>query len=103
MSAKAWTRSTIRWPRGRRHPIVCKHPKTGRYVLYLGRRRNAYITGLSLVESEALLNELWSYADREELAWYNQWRVATWCCGDNRCTCTARPFDSNTRAYACTQ
>jgi taurine dioxygenase len=80
------------------HPIVCKHPETGRPALYLGRRRNAYITGLPLAESEALLNELWSYADREELAWYNQWRVGDLVIWDNRCTMHRRdPFDSNAR------
>jgi len=80
------------------HPIVCKHPETGRPVLYLGRRRNAYITGLPLAESEALLNELWSYADREELAWYNQWRLGDLVIWDNRCTMHRRdPFDSNAR------
>src|SRR5262245_44069462 len=42
------------------HPLVCTHPKTGRRMLYLGRRRNAYLDGLELAESEALLNELWS-------------------------------------------
>ena len=30
--------------------------------MYLGRREWAYIPGLSLDESEALLDELWSYA-----------------------------------------
>src|SRR5579862_57399 len=34
------------------HPLVCTHPETGRRMLYLGRRRNAYIGGLSLAESE---------------------------------------------------
>ena len=80
------------------HPLICKHPETGRSVLYLGRRRNAYITGLPLAESEALLNELWSYADREELAWYNQWRVGDLVLWDNRCTMHRRdPFDTNER------
>src|SRR6185503_766842 len=37
------------------HPLVCRHPETGRPHLYLGRRRNAYIEGLSLPDSEALL------------------------------------------------
>ena len=40
------------------HPLVCRHPETGRRLLYLGRRRNAYIGGLPLAESEALLDEL---------------------------------------------
>src|SRR5215469_343135 len=44
------------------HPLVCTHPETRRRALYLGRRRNAYIGGLPLPESEALLDELWSYA-----------------------------------------
>ena len=80
------------------HPLVCKHPETGRLVLYLGRRRNAYITGLPLAESEALLNELWRYADREELAWYNHWRVGDLVLWDNRCTMHRRdPFDTNER------
>src|SRR5262249_30402405 len=37
------------------HPLVCTHPNTGRRMLYLGRRRNAYLAGLQLAESEALL------------------------------------------------
>jgi len=46
------------------HPVVCTHPETGRRMLYLGRRRNAYIAGLPLAESEQLLDQLWSYADK---------------------------------------
>src|SRR5712675_1985964 len=80
------------------HPIVCKHPETGRLVLYLGRRRNAYVAGLPLAESEALLDELWSYADREDLAWYNKWRVGDLVLRDKRCTMHRRDsFDTNER------
>src|SRR5262245_19251037 len=43
------------------HPLVCTHPETGRRMLYLGRRRNAYLVGLGLAESEAFLNELWDF------------------------------------------
>src|SRR5262249_35566422 len=35
-------------------------------MLYLGRRRNAYLVGLELSESEALLDELWSFVARPE-------------------------------------
>ena len=38
------------------HPLVRTHPVTGRQGLFLGRRRNAYIPGLDLAESEALLD-----------------------------------------------
>ena len=44
------------------HPIIRTHNETGDACLYLGRREWAYIPGLSLEESEALLDELWSYA-----------------------------------------
>jgi taurine dioxygenase len=39
---------------GTLHPLVYVHPETGRRSLYLGRRRNAYIEGLSLDDSGAL-------------------------------------------------
>ena len=83
---------------GAYHPLVCRHPETGRRMLYLGRRRNAYLGGLSLAESEALLDELWSYATREEFAWHNEWRPGDLVLWDNRCTMHRRdPFDANSR------
>jgi taurine dioxygenase len=83
---------------GTYHPLVCTHPETKRRVLYLGRRRNAYIEGLSLQESESLLDELWSHANREELEWHNEWRVGDLVLWDNRCTMHRRdPFDASSR------
>jgi taurine dioxygenase len=80
------------------HPLVCTHPETRRRSLYLGRRRNAYIQGLPLAESEALLDELWAIATREEFAWWNEWRVGDIVLWDNRSTMHRRdPFDPNTR------
>jgi len=83
---------------GMYHPIVCTHPETGRKCLYLGRRRNAYIEGLGLAESEALLDEVWRFATRDELTWYNVWRVGDLVLWDNRCTMHRRdPFDAESR------
>jgi taurine dioxygenase len=80
------------------HPLVCTHPDSGRRVLYLGRRRNAYIPGLTLAQSEALLDEVWAYAEREDLIWYNQWRIGDLVLWDNRCTMHRRdPFDAEAR------
>jgi taurine dioxygenase len=80
------------------HPLVCTHPETGRRMLYLGRRRNAYIGGLSLPDSESLLDELWSYATCEDFAWHNEWRVGDLVLWDNRCTMHRRdPFDASSR------
>jgi len=80
------------------HPLVCTHPETGRRLLYLGRRRNAYLVGLELAESEALLNELWAFASRSEFAWEHAWRAGDLVVWDNRCTMHRRnAFDPSTR------
>jgi taurine dioxygenase len=80
------------------HPLVCTHPDTRRQMLYLGRRRNAYLLGLELSESEALLNELWQYAERPEFSWEHVWQVGDLVMWDNRCTMHRRdPFDDSAR------
>jgi taurine dioxygenase len=80
------------------HPLVCTHPNTGRRMLYLGRRRNAYLAGLKLAESEALLDELWRFVDRPEFAWEHVWRVGDLVLWDNRCTMHRRDaFDPTSR------
>ena len=80
------------------HSLVITHPETGRRALYLGRRRNAYISGLPLQESEALLDELWHYATRDELTWHNQWQPGDVVLWDNRCTMHRRDaFDPTSR------
>lgn len=80
------------------HPLVCTHPETKRKTLYLGRRRNAYINGLSLADSESLLDELWSYTNHVEFTWQNVWSVGDLVLWDNRCTMHRRDaFDPRTR------
>jgi taurine dioxygenase len=80
------------------HPLVTTHPESGRRALYLGRRRNAYIRGLAIEESEALLDELWSYATGDEIVWCNQWRTGDVVLWDNRCTMHRRDsFDPDSR------
>jgi taurine dioxygenase len=83
---------------GELHPLVCTHPETRRRALYLGRRRNAYIAGLALAESEKLLDEIWHYATRDADTWYNVWRTGDLVLWDNRCTMHRRdPFDAAAR------
>jgi len=83
---------------GTLHPLVSVHPETGRPGLYLGRRRNAYIEGLSLDESEALLDEIWAEATRASLTWTHQWRARDLVLWDNRCTMHRRDaFDPAAR------
>ena len=83
---------------GADHPIVRTHPVTGRPALFLGRRRNAYVPGLSLADSEALLDALWAHATKDEFTWYQQWRAGDLILWDNRCVMHRRDaFDPETR------
>ena len=66
------------------HPIIRKHSETGDLCLYLGRREWAYIPGLSLDESEALLDELWSYAVPANYVVEQNWTPGDVIIWDNR-------------------
>ena len=68
------------------HPIVRVHPESKRQALYLGRRFGAYIPGLPLAKSEALVNELWAHAAAPENVWTQEWQVGDLIVWDNRCT-----------------
>jgi taurine dioxygenase len=83
---------------GMLHPLVCTHPESGRRMLYLGRRRMAWIEGLSLADSDALLDEIWAHATRPEISFTHRWRVGDLVLWDNRCTMHRRdPFDAASR------
>lgn len=70
---------------GARHPIVRTHAATGRHALFLGRRRNAYVVGLPLDESEDVLDQLWAHATSDSMTW-GEWAVGDLLIWDNRCT-----------------
>ena len=90
--------SDVREAPGPRHPIIRTHPETGYDALYLGRRPNAYIDGLPVAESEALLDALWAHATRPEHTWHHQWRRGDILVWDNRCVMHHRdPFDAGAR------
>ena len=83
---------------GPSHPIVRTHAETGHNALYLGRRPNAYINGLSVAESEELLNVLWAHATQPQLTWHHQWKAGDIVIWDNRCVMHYRaPFDGGSR------
>ena len=83
---------------GARHPILRTHPVTGRTALFLGRRVNAYVPGLSVEESEALLDTLWTRATAPENTWTHTWKVGDLVMWDNRCAMHRRDgFDDSAR------
>jgi taurine dioxygenase len=80
------------------HPAVCVHPATGEPALYLGRRRNSYVEGLTAAESDALLDELWAFIDSPQFIYEHHWRVGDLVVWDNRTTMHRRdPFDNASR------
>jgi len=81
---------------GTAHPIVIEHPVSGEPALYLGRRRNAYVMGLELAESERVLEELWSFV--ETTVYRHRWALGDLVLWDNRTTMHRRDaFDAKAR------
>ena len=81
-----------------KHSIIRTHEETGKQALYLGRREWAYIPGLSLSDSEALLDELWSYAALTSNVWQQTWQPNDLIVWDNRRVLHRRDdLDNNTR------
>lgn len=88
----------VRHTPGAVHPLVRRHPITGRKALFLGRRPGAYIHGLEVEESEALLDAIWAHATQEKFAWYQKWRAGDLVMWDNRCVMHRRDaFDESLR------
>jgi len=85
---------------GSPHPLVRTHPETGRKCLFLGRRLDAYILGMTVVESDKLLDKLWAHATNEDFAWEHKWRMGDLVGWDNRCVMHRRgSFDASLRRH----
>jgi taurine dioxygenase len=83
---------------GARHPLVRTEPMSGRKALFLGRRPNAYVSGLPVPESEALLDALWAHATEPRFAMCHEWKVGDLLMWNNLSVLHRRdPFDPKTR------
>jgi len=83
---------------GAHHPLVRTDPKTGRKALFLGRRPNAYVLGLSVADSEALLDSLWTHATQPRFTMCHEWKVGDLLMWNNLSVLHRRdPFDPKTR------
>ena len=55
------------------HPVVRKHPVTGRKLLYVNRGFTSHFVGMTPAESLPLLEDLWAHASRPELTCRFRW------------------------------
>jgi alpha-ketoglutarate-dependent taurine dioxygenase len=70
------SRSTVR-------PVIVRHPRTGRMLLYVSQQATIEILGLSAEENEALLAELFSYLYEPSNILEHQWRTGDLVVWDN--------------------
>lgn len=68
------------------HPIVIKHPLSGRSCLYVNPAFTTRIEGLSEPESEAILSMLYRHMQQPEFQCRVRWRVGDVTMWDNRAT-----------------
>ena len=83
---------------GARHPLVRTDRQTGRKALFLGRRPNSYVSGMSVADSEALLDALWANATQKRFTMCHEWRVGDVLMWNNLAVLHRRdPFDPRAR------
>ena len=69
------------------HPIVVRHPETGRKLLYVNSGFTTRIVGLSPAESRGVLDLLFRHIDSNPKLWCRvRWQPRTLTFWDNRCT-----------------
>jgi len=69
------------------HPVICRHPVTGRRLLYVNSGFTSHIKGLKPKESRAILDMLFALiATTPSLTCRVRWEPKTLTIWDNRCT-----------------
>ena len=79
-----------------RHPVVRRHPGSGRNALYIASHAS-HIVGWPVEEGRALLEGLLEFATAPRFVYAHKWRRHDLVIWDNRCTMhRATPFESST-------
>lgn len=88
----------VRRTPGARHPLVRTEAETGRRALFLGRRPHAYIVGMEVADSDALLDALWEHVTDPRFAMRHEWRAGDVLMWLNLCVLHRRDaFDPESR------
>jgi len=67
------------------HPVVYRHPETGRAALFVNPSFTSEIVGLSADESKAILGFLFQHTARPEFTYRHNWRINDLLVWDDRC------------------
>jgi len=68
------------------HPVVKKHPETGRKVIYVNPGYTSHFVGWTRDDSRALLDVIYRHALRQEFVCHVKWQPGTVAIWDNRQT-----------------
>lgn len=82
-------------------PLVRRHPESGQPSLYLNPMRDDAVEGLTQVECDELLDELYAHCDQPPFFYSHRWSQGDVLIWDNRC-CWHRAtfdFDAQLRRY----
>ena len=88
----------VRETPGARHALARTNPINGKRALFLGRRPRSYVPGLTVAESDALLDQLWAHATQEQFVYRHDWKVGDVLIWGNLEVLHRRdPFDASAR------
>ena len=74
------------------HPVVIRHPETGRTVLYVNRLMTDHIVGMDRAESDELLEDLFQVLEDPAHCYEHVWTPGDLVMWDNLCTLHARTW-----------
>lgn len=70
---------------GTEHPLVIRHPESGRKAIYVNPGHTVGIVGMDKAASDALLDELIAHATQPRFYYAHQWKVGDLLFWDQRC------------------
>ncbi|MBV1960996.1 MAG: TauD/TfdA family dioxygenase [Immundisolibacteraceae bacterium] len=73
-------------PRSSTHPVIRRHPDSGKLSLYVNGAHTSNFTDMTAEESAPILAYLYQHQQRPEFSYRFQWRVGSLAMWDNRTT-----------------